>query len=912
MSKKNSSKWRKNSPVGDGRNAAVGVSEYNGDPEEDREDNTETVEVNLKEAGLMPSSAEELHRRVEATERLVRELSDKISDLLDENQEIFRRISLSIGDSQLAIKNSDHSLKEMKQIKKENQQYIDDINRKMEAFTEAFNKNIEELAQKMEEYRSSLFSSVDSIKGEISLKSSVGVSAGVDEDLLKNKLEGIKSDLEEKIESSEDRLEKVKGVLTENINSLEVRFKSIIEDLNEKICNFQEKIKDIPSTPVAGQEQINAVMEKLSLLEAKMQENSDYIDLVEKTMESLKERAGSFDDEKLQKMNEKINSISENLRLEMEVFSDGLKTLLKNEIENVEKKAGEAIERVSEISGRFDGLFEERVRAIDVKLEEVKSRIENDVLSKIEPLEKKLSSISGDLEEKLSPIRSEVDEAKSFIEKEMIKLKESWDKLDKTISDSNGAMEIAQRAKESLERMEKEVNEALGRIDGMIAQIKENTLKTDANSDKINLTIKLIDEAREKIKGIQVPVMAGASVMPTATSAAVEISDMDLVLTPKEILEPPDTSDIGFDLDDLLQVMIKHEASDLHLKSGSPPTVRLEGELIPVGNQILNDTACKKLILSAMNPAQRRQLAMKHEVDFAYAIPEARFRVNAFLQKQSISAAFRLLRTEIPTIEDLNLPVVLKKLCDYNHGLILVTGPAGCGKSTTLSAMINYINETKKMHIVTIEDPIEFVHNDKMSIITQREIGTDTESFPVALKQSLRQDPNVILIGEMRDPETIMTAVVAAETGHLVLSTLHTPNTIQAINRIIDVFSGDLQKQFRLLLSTTLRGIISQRLLTRSDESGRIPAVEVLMVTPTISSLILEERVSDIYQHMVQGATEGMQTFTQSLMNLYEQGLITKEEALYHADQPTEFRLAIEGHSTGTTTMHEDSLMSWL
>ncbi|MCD4783542.1 MAG: type IV pilus twitching motility protein PilT [Candidatus Eremiobacteraeota bacterium] len=374
----------------------------------------------------------------------------------------------------------------------------------------------------------------------------------------------------------------------------------------------------------------------------------------------------------------------------------------------------------------------------------------------------------------------------------------------------------------------------------------------------------------------------------------------------------PDTSELGFDLDDLLQVMIKHEASDLHLKSGSPPTVRMEGELIPVGSQILTDNDCKMLTLSAMNQHQRKQLAKRMEVDFAYAIPTARFRVNAFLQKQSVSASFRLLRTDIPTVEELNLPETLKKLCENNHGLILVTGPAGSGKSTTLASMINYINETKKMHIITIEDPIEFVHQDKMSIITQREVGTDTESFPVALKQALRQDPNVILIGEMRDPETIMTAVIAAETGHLVLSTLHTPNTIQAINRIIDVFSGDMQKQFRLLLSNTLRGVVSQRLLNRTDEGGRIPTVEVMVVTPTIASLMLEEKTNEIYTHMVQGGTEGMQTFTQSLTELFEKGLVSKEEAMYHADQPTEFRLSIEGHTTGGSIIQEDSLMSWL
>ena len=272
-----------------------------------------------------------------------------------------------------------------------------------------------------------------------------------------------------------------------------------------------------------------------------------------------------------------------------------------------------------------------------------------------------------------------------------------------------------------------------------------------------------------------------------------------------------------------------------------------------------------------------------------------------------------MLRTEMPTVDELNLPPVLKQLSSLHSGLVLVTGPAGSGKSTTLAAMIEHINSTLKKHVITIEDPIEFVHRDKQSIVTQREIGSDTHSFGEALRQALRQDPNVILIGEMRDAETVLTAAAAAETGHLVLSTLHTQNTVQSVDRMLDYFSGDQQRQFRLLLSNVLRGVVSQRLLQRADQSGRVAALEVLMVTPTISSLILEGKTNEIYPYLQQGGTEGMQTFTASLSRLYEQGLITKEEAIYHADQPTEFRLEVEGHTTGMAQYTEgDTLMNWL
>ncbi|NDD27235.1 MAG: type IV pilus twitching motility protein PilT [Proteobacteria bacterium] len=371
--------------------------------------------------------------------------------------------------------------------------------------------------------------------------------------------------------------------------------------------------------------------------------------------------------------------------------------------------------------------------------------------------------------------------------------------------------------------------------------------------------------------------------------------------------------ELGFELHDLLQVMIKHNASDLHLKVGSPPTVRLDGELIPVGNDVLTDNDCKRLILGAISKSQRRQLLQSKDLDFAYAIPEARFRVNAFLSRGSVHSAFRLLRTEMPSIDSLHLPPVLKDLSLRHSGLVLVTGPAGSGKSTTLAAMIDHINATQKKHVITIEDPIEFLHKDKQSIITQRELGADTQSFQDGLRQALRQDPNVILIGEMRDAETIMTAAVAAETGHLVLSTLHTQNAVQAVDRMIDVFSGEQQRQFRMLLANTLRGVVSQRLLQRADSQGRVAAVEVMVATSTVTSLILEGKTNEIYPYIEQGTSEGMQTFTASLSRLLEQGLITKDEALYHADQPTELRLKVDGHTSGSAQYSEgDTLMNWL
>lgn len=749
--------------------------------------------------------------------------------------------------------------------------------------------------------------------------------------------EKVGGNIEERFEGFEQQLSQFKGLSShkvEEINQTVQNFKAssdqqieLIATLEVKMESIQEKLaKEIEDKTAGLKQQLDESNRLLHTTKENLSLEMDV--LVEDTRKDISQ---------LQKLNQEITSdlallkefrektessgnVAEQVRENLKTIEPLLQELAKRIdtlSEETDKKFARQNVRLQETADKIEYMVEGKLAKSEGKIQEISSKIETEVLSRMEPLETRITQLEGETDAKLEPLRNDIAKLRVKIDSELDKVKDSWNKLDKAISDSEGALNIAQKSKQDMARMEGEIQESVNRVQSMMGTIKENAIKVDSNLEKINLTIKLIDEARERIRNLKIPtaqMMTATPVTVAGTPMVVGggISEEELAFNIEDIKKNPDLSDLGFDLVDLLNVMIKHDASDLHLKAGSPPTVRLEGELVPVGSQVLTEEACKKLIFSALTPQQRMKLAKRQEIDFAYSIPEARFRVNAFLQKQSVSAAFRLLWSDIPTISELHLPEVVKKLCDYNHGLVLVTGPAGCGKSTTLASMINYVNENKKLHLITIEDPIEFIHKDKMSIITQREVGTDTDSFSMALKQAVRQDPNVILIGEMRDPETIMGASIAAETGHLVLSTLHTVNTIQAINRMIDVFTGNTQKQFRMLLSTTLRGVISQKLLTRSDESGRIPAVEVLVVTPTIASLIAENKIQEIYTHMSQGGTEGMQTFTQSLTRLFERGIITREEAMFHADQPTEFRLAIEGHSTGTSTIQDDSLMSWL
>ena len=347
-------------------------------------------------------------------------------------------------------------------------------------------------------------------------------------------------------------------------------------------------------------------------------------------------------------------------------------------------------------------------------------------------------------------------------------------------------------------------------------------------------------------------------------------------------------------IDDLLRVVVERGASDLHLKAGSPPVLRIDGKLVlytysdPLG---LTPEDMKEAFEHVTTEQQREEFARELELDFAYSIPGlARFRVNAALQRGTITLAFRRVYWTIPTIEELGLPEVCKLLALKQQGLILVTGPTGCGKSTTLAAMIDYLNERERRRVVTIEDPIEYLFRDKKCFITQRELGTDTKSFATALKHALRQDPDVILVGEMRDLETIATALTAAETGHLVLSTLHTPSAAQAIDRIIDVFPPHQQGQIRVQLSTSLEAVLYQALIPRADGNGLVVAVEVMTATPAIRNLIREGKTYQIPNVIQTGAQYGMQTFNQALRDLYQRGLIAREEAFARSNNPEELR----------------------
>lgn len=346
-------------------------------------------------------------------------------------------------------------------------------------------------------------------------------------------------------------------------------------------------------------------------------------------------------------------------------------------------------------------------------------------------------------------------------------------------------------------------------------------------------------------------------------------------------------------IDELLQIGLSKKASDLHIKEGIPPRFRVDGEVTQIISNVVTREIIKGFLENILTPPQLKTLSSNCDIDVLYVAEGiGRFRTNVFRENNTFAIVMRHIPTKIPAIDELRLPSVLKEIAMEPRGIVLVTGTTGSGKSTTLAAMINHINENTSSNIITVEDPVEFYHDSKKSIISQRSVGHDVPSFTHALKYVLRQDPDVILIGEMRDFETIQTAVTAAETGHLVFSTLHTTDASQTVERVLNMYPANLQRQIRQQLSLNLKAVISQRLIPLAIGNGRRAALEVLRSTPTVRKLLLEAEVEKLYPTMQGGETEGMQTFNQALFNMVQSDLITMDAAMEYSNRPEELKLA--------------------
>jgi twitching motility protein PilT len=361
-------------------------------------------------------------------------------------------------------------------------------------------------------------------------------------------------------------------------------------------------------------------------------------------------------------------------------------------------------------------------------------------------------------------------------------------------------------------------------------------------------------------------------------------------------------SEIKFSLHQLLRTMIEKGASDMHITTGTPPLLRIDGSIVPLRLPALGAVETKQLCFSVLSEEQRAQFEKTNELDLSFGVKGlSRFRANIYVQRGAVAGAFRTIPFKILSFDELGLPPVVSSFAEKPNGLILITGPTGSGKSTTLAAVIDKINTEQRLHILTVEDPIEYLHPHKMSIVNQREVGSDTEGFKTALKYVLRQDPDVVLVGEMRDLETIEAALTISETGHLVFATLHTNSAVSTINRIIDVFPSHQQPQIRAKLSFVLQGVVSQQLLPRDNAPGRVLALEIMVPNPAIRNLIREDKVHQIYSQMQVGQEKfAMQTLNQSLYSLFQRRLISQEEAMSRSMEPDELRMMMEGR----TVMH--------
>jgi twitching motility protein PilT len=345
---------------------------------------------------------------------------------------------------------------------------------------------------------------------------------------------------------------------------------------------------------------------------------------------------------------------------------------------------------------------------------------------------------------------------------------------------------------------------------------------------------------------------------------------------------------LSYSIDDLLEQMVSRNASDLHVTTDAPPVIRVRGEIERLdGYETLTSEDTQQLLYRILSSERQKHLEIKRQLDFSHSIPGlARFRVNVYFQKESLAAAFRLIPQELKTLEELGIPPSLRQLAERPRGIVLVTGPTGSGKSTTLAALIDEINRNRSEHILTVEDPIEFLHRHKRCIVNQREIGPDATSFAEALKAALREDPDVILVGEMRDLETISTALTAAETGHLVFGTLHTQSAPSTIDRIIDVFPPEQQEQVRIMIAMSLQGVVTQTLLPTADGAGRVPALEILLPDDAVRNLIRQGKVEQIYSVMQTNTAKGMQTMEQALAHLIQHQIVRVEDGLSRSSRP--------------------------
>ncbi|MEQ8191030.1 MAG: PilT/PilU family type 4a pilus ATPase [Candidatus Eremiobacterota bacterium] len=582
-----------------------------------------------------------------------------------------------------------------------------------------------------------------------------------------------------------------------------------------------------------------------------------------------------------------------------------------------EEKAENSLKILSDVS--------EKIHSADRDSSEIREKLQSfeERCSYIENATRNIQEITGRASTEVAGTEQKLSEAVNRFNDILNKSEHAFEQaslseqnFEKLNSATSIALERAQKAMELLENLTERINvteSSIGKVENKAEVLLEMALNKAKAVDvpeevfeKINKAsmeakqfISRIDELKQEVSGIDNKLKDGYGRMTSIVPyPAVQVEE----------LEVPEESELPLDLDDLLLVLVEHKASDLHLKVGSPPYVRLEGSLIPVGAQALTEKDTLRLIAGVMKSSQRVTFKHDRNLSFSYSIPGGmRFRVNAFYEKGMVSAAIRMMHVEMPTFEKLGLPVEeIKKIFDMKSGIILISGPTGSGKSTTVASIINFINQTKKQHIITIEDPIEFLYRDRKSIISQREVGVDTPSFYSALYEAIQQDPDVIMVGEVKDSQTVELVNVAAEAGKLVICMVRATNSVQAIERFLNLYTGKDQLYFRHIFACNFKGIVSQKLI-RLDKADSMPIFEVIWSDPDMRGLILKAKYGQLCSLIAEGHNEGILSFSDSLNELVKSGKITPEEALKHKEV-----LLPKMDISDNDNPSEDSMLSWL
>jgi len=685
------------------------------------------------------------------------------------------------------------------------------------------------------------------------------------------------------------KLDKLAAELKEGDEDDEVfaeidQLKSLVNQLNEQVTGSQAILIDRLNSLVNRLDQVGGLgpLEDVpGQIERRIDEQLRYLTerLEERlaSMEAAREEESDLAATRIEELSSQVEGVINALRDEMEQVLLDTRQTFANDLEAVNlaiQSGGNVQEQVQALGAELQGRITTLTGEIEQNLNALESTVGASLEASQQEMQESLAQIRGelaplaDLQANMTDVVEALD-AKAGAE-ELAELRQSLDDLKKAVSDTASLSEKSRQALDLVNKLEASVTNMDERYAKIAQRSEESAQKAEAHQDKVNLAVKLVDALEERVRG------GNFGSGSASTASAEPITDEDL--------DTPEKTELGFELKDLLQVMVKHQASDLHLKVGAPPTVRLEGELIPVGNANLGGEDCRRLVFSALSRPNRRQLLLKKCLDFTYEmVPGTRFRANAFLERGYMSAAFKMVRAEIPSLEELGLPGITKKLASYQSGLVLVTGPYGSNTPLAMASMVEFLNTNRKVHIITLEDPIEFYYKNKQTcIITQREIGNDAPSFKVAIREALRQDPDVITLSDVPDAETMLAAVNAADSGRLVLAGMNTASAVQTLDRILDGFVGATQRQVRMQLASSLRGVLCLRLLPRADRKGRVYAAEVLVGNAAVSQAILEGRLGELFQHMQSATNEGMQTLAQSLARLYEAGLITKEDAVAH------------------------------